>query len=74
MDLYEKACADGAQILFNICSSVGDVAKLAKPPLYEMTGVKFVGIDEDMAKAAVEAGTWIGFSHPSHHPQNLQSA
>ncbi len=59
MDLYEKACADGAQILFNICSSVGDVAKLAKP-LYEMTGVKFVRIDEDMAKAAVEAGPRIG--------------
>ena len=59
LDLYEKACDDGAQILFNICSSVGDVAKLAKP-LYEMTGVKFVRIDEDMAMAAVEAGSRIG--------------
>jgi len=59
LNLYEKACADGAQILFNICSSVGDVAKLAKP-LYEMTGVKFVRIDEDMAMAAVNAGTRIG--------------
>jgi hypothetical protein len=59
LDLYEKACKDGAQILFNICSSVGDVARLAKP-LYEMTGVKFVCIDEDMAMAAVKEGTLIG--------------
>lgn len=59
MNMYEKACEDGAQILFNICSSVGDVAKLAKP-LYEMTGVKFIRIDEDMAMAAVKAGNRIG--------------
>jgi aspartate/glutamate racemase len=59
MDLYEKAVADGAQILFNICSSVGDVAKLAKP-LYELSGIKFVRIDEEMAFAAVRAANRIG--------------
>lgn len=59
MDMYERAVKDGADILLNICSSVGDVAKLAKP-LYEMTGVKFVRIDENMAMAAVRAGTRIG--------------
>jgi Asp/Glu/hydantoin racemase len=59
MNLYEQAVKDGAEILFNICSSVGDVARLAKP-LYEMTGVKFVRIDEAMAMAAVEEGTRIG--------------
>ncbi len=59
MDLYEQGVKDGADILLNICSSVGDVAKLAKP-LYEMTGVKFVRIDEDMAMAAVRSGSRIG--------------
>jgi Asp/Glu/hydantoin racemase len=59
MNLYEQAVKDGADILFNVCSSVGDVAKLAKP-LYEMTGVRFVRIDEDMAMAAVRSGTRIG--------------
>jgi len=59
MDLYEKAVSDGADILFNICSSVGAVAKLAKP-LYELTGVKFVRIDEEMAYEAVRTATRIG--------------
>jgi len=59
MDLYEQAVRDGAEILFNICSSVGDVAKLAKP-LYELTGIKFVRIDEEMAFAAVSAANRIG--------------
>ncbi|HHW31644.1 MAG TPA: Asp/Glu/hydantoin racemase [Clostridiaceae bacterium] len=59
LNLYEQAVKDGANILFNICSSVGDVAKLAKP-LYEMTGVKFVRIDEDMAMEAVRKGNRIG--------------
>jgi Asp/Glu/hydantoin racemase len=59
MNLYEQAVKDGADILFNVCSSVGDVAKLAKP-LYEMTGVKFVRIDEDMAMAAARSARRIG--------------
>lgn len=59
INLYERAVADGADILFNICSSVGEVAKLAKP-LYEKMGIKFVRIDEDMAKAAVQVGKRIG--------------
>ncbi len=59
LNLYEEAVKDGAQIILNICSSVGDVAKLAKP-LYEMTGVPFVRIDEDMAIAAVLKADRIG--------------
>lgn len=59
MDMYEQAVKDGAEILFNICSSVGDVAKLAKP-LYELVGIKFVRIDEEMAFAAVRAASRIG--------------
>jgi aspartate/glutamate racemase len=59
MNLYEKAVSSGAEIILNICSSVGDVAALAKP-LYEISGVSFVRIDEDMARAAVRAGSRIG--------------
>lgn len=59
MDLYEQAVRDGATILLNVCSSVGDVAKLAQP-LYEMAGVRFVRIDEDMALQAVKGADRIG--------------
>ncbi len=59
MDMYEKAAKDGAQIIYNICSSVGDFARLAKP-LYEMMGIGFVRIDEDMAREAVRQGDRIG--------------
>lgn len=59
MDMYERAIKDGADILLNVCSSVGDIAKLAKP-LYEKTGVKFVRIDEEMAMEAVRTGKRIG--------------
>ncbi len=59
IDLYEQAVQAGADIILNVCSSVGDVAKLAKP-LYEMAGTAFVRIDEDMARAAIRAGRRIG--------------
>ena len=57
--LYQEAVKAGADIIFNMCSSVGDAAALAKP-LYEMCGVSFVRVDEDMARAAVKAGRRIG--------------
>jgi hypothetical protein len=57
--LYQEAVKAGADIIFNLCSSVGDAVGLAKP-LYEMCGLSFVRIDEDMAKAAVKAGKRIG--------------
>ena len=59
VSLYEEAVKSGAEIIFNICSSIGDVAAMAKP-LYESCGVSFVRIDEDMARAAVKAGRRIG--------------
>jgi Asp/Glu/hydantoin racemase len=59
VNLYEEAVISGAEIIFNICSSIGDVAALAKP-LYESCGISFVRIDEDMARAAVKAGRRIG--------------
>ena len=57
--IYKDALDTGAEIIYNICSSVGDAAALAKP-LIEMCGVSFVRIDEDMARAAVKAGRRIG--------------
>ena len=57
--LYQEAVKAGAEIILNMCSSVGDIAALAKP-LYEKCGVSFVRIDEDMARAAVKAGRRIG--------------
>jgi Asp/Glu/hydantoin racemase len=59
VNLYEDAVRSGAEIIFNVCSSIGDVAALAKP-LYESCGVSFVRIDEDMARVAVKAGRRIG--------------
>ncbi|MCD8139373.1 MAG: aspartate/glutamate racemase family protein [Planctomycetaceae bacterium] len=59
LDLYEQGRRDGADIILNICSSVGEVARRAKP-LYELCGIPFIRIDEDMARAAVAAGARIG--------------
>lgn len=59
LDLYEAAVRDGADVLLNVCSSVGDVAAAAQP-LYALTGVRLVRIDEDMARAAVKAARRIG--------------
>ena len=52
VDLYERGVKDGANILLNACSSVGDVAKLCKP-IYAMMGV-------NMAREAVRMGRRIG--------------
>ena len=57
--LYQEAVKAGADIIFNLCSSVGDVVALAKP-LYELCGISIVRVDEDMARAAVKAGKRIG--------------
>ncbi len=59
MDLYEAAVKGGANVLLNVCSSVGDVAAAAQP-LYALTGVPLVRIDEDMARSAVRNARRIG--------------
>jgi len=59
VDLYEQARRDGADILFNLCSSVGDVAKLCKP-LYEIMGLAFIRVDEAMARDTVHRYERIG--------------
>ncbi len=59
IDLYEQGVAEGADLILNACSSVGRVAKLAKP-LYELAGTAFVRIDEAMAREAVKNASRIG--------------
>lgn len=59
MKLYMAGMAGGADIIYNICSSIGDVADAAKP-IFKVMGIPFVRIDEDMAISAVKTGTRIG--------------
>lgn len=59
VDLYQQGVRDGADIILNVCSSVGEVARLCTP-LYAMMGVKMVRIDEDMAREAIRTGKRIG--------------
>lgn len=57
--LFFAAMNDGANIIVNACSSVGDVAKIAAP-LFEMMGIALIRIDEDMAMDAVKNAKRIG--------------
>lgn len=59
MKLYMAGMAGGADIIYNICSSIGDVADAAKP-IFTKMGIPFVRIDENMAKSAIKTGTRIG--------------
>lgn len=59
MKLYMAGMAGGADIIYNICSSIGDVADAAKP-IFKMMGIPFVRIDEGMAISAIKTGTRIG--------------
>ena len=59
VNMFEKASAEGADIIVCSCSSMGDVGANAKA-LYNMMGQKFMGVDEGMAAAAVQAGKVIG--------------
>lgn len=57
--IYMDAVNSGAEIIYNICSSVGDVADAAKN-LFNIIGVPIVRIDEEMAKYAIKNGKRIG--------------
>ncbi len=57
--LYMTAVYQGAGIILNACSSVGDIADMSRPLLDRM-GVKLIRIDEDMARAAVQRHERIG--------------
>ena len=57
--LYHMAIAGGADIVYNGCSSVGDIADEAKI-MFKRIGVPFVRIDENMAQRAVREYKRIG--------------
>ncbi len=54
---YYKAAEDaGANLIFNQCSSVGEVADLAR----QMVKVPVIKVDEEMARVACQTGRKIG--------------
>ena len=57
--LYWAAAKAGADIVYNVCSSVGDVADDAAP-LFAKMGLPLIRIDEKMASDAVAMGKKIG--------------
>lgn len=57
--MYMDAVTSGAEIVYNICSSVGDVADAAKN-LFDIMGVPLIRIDEEMAISAINSGRRIG--------------
>lgn len=57
--MYMSAVQQGADLVLNGCSSVGDIADAAKP-LFQAIGVPFVRIDERMARTAVRSHSRIG--------------
>ena len=56
MNYYHSSIDAGADVIFNTCSSVGDIALKAK----ELLDVPLVKIDDSMAEAAVNESSSIG--------------
>ena len=56
MNYYQSAVDAGADVIFNTCSSIGDVAITAR----DFVNVPIVKIDDAMARRAVENYTCIG--------------
>ena len=59
LGMYCRAADAGADAILNICSSVGDFARLNQP-VFGAVGVPLIRIDERMAVEAVKAYTRIG--------------
>lgn len=57
--MYMDANLDNADVILNICSSVGEVADKAQD-IAKFTGIPIVRIDEDMCREAVILGKKIG--------------
>jgi len=56
MSYYQSSIDAGADVIFNTCSSVGDVALKAK----DLLNIPLVKIDDSMAEAAVKKSSSIG--------------
>lgn len=59
VSMFMDAVEQGADVVMNACSSVGDVADSAQD-VAKLTGVPIVRIDEEMCRAAVRSGKRIG--------------
>ncbi len=59
MGEYIDAINDGADVILNVCSSVGEVADAAQS-FARFTGIPIVRIDEEMCRDAVRHGKRIG--------------
>lgn len=57
--LYITAVESGAEIVYNICSSVGDVVDAAKN-LFDIMEIPLIRIDEEMVISAINSGRRIG--------------
>ena len=57
--MYIEAMHSGADIILNACSSVGDVADIARPLFFDL-GIPLIRIDEAMAADAVKKYERIG--------------
>ena len=57
--MFMQAVQDGAEVVLNCCSSVGEVADAAVS-IGKFTGVPIVRIDEEMCREAVRQGKRIG--------------
>ena len=57
--MFMKAVSDGADVILNCCSSVGEVADAAQD-LGRYTGIPIVRIDEEMCRAAVREAAKTG--------------
>jgi len=57
--MYTKAIEDGADVILNCCSSIGEVADSVQD-FARFTGIPIVRIDEEMCREAVRNGTRIG--------------
>ena len=59
LGMYAQALSSGADVILNICSSVGDIAGAAQDA-FALAGVPMVRIDEKMAQEAVRKFSKIG--------------
>lgn len=59
VSMYMEAIKEGADVILNVCSSVGEVADTAGS-IGKYTGIPIVRIDEDMCREAVRLGKRIG--------------
>ncbi len=59
VSLYCRAISDGADVILNVCSTVGEAADSLQG-MARFTGIPIVRIDEEMCREAVRLGKRVG--------------